>query len=80
MSNHFNQSPEETARDRADKAKELSNAYLRLFGTPDGQKVQEDLNKWFLLNAVPENADHAYWSGAKGVMTHIINHQIAGNR
>ena len=73
-------SPEEQAKKIADNARELSRAYLRLFGTPDGQRIQEDLNKIFLINQVPADANHDYWSGAKAVMVHILQHQIAGSK
>jgi len=80
MTKHNKLSPEEKAKKIAGDARELSLAYLRLFGTPDGQRIQEDLNNIFLINQVHADANHDYWSGAKAVMVHILQHQIAGSK
>ena len=56
------------------KELELSARYQRLFNTSDGQEVMADLNGNFLTNAVPENADHARYTGRKDVMIYIMHH------
>jgi hypothetical protein len=61
-----------TPEEKSNKANDLSAAYARLFNTPDGQRVLGDLNTNFLINNVPPNADHAYFSGCKGVMVYIL--------
>lgn len=61
-----------TPEEKANNANELSAAYARLFNTSDGQRVLGDLNTSFLINNVPPDADHAYFSGCKGVMVYIL--------
>ena len=73
-----NKSPEQLAQELVDNAYVLSSAYVRLFNTSDGQTVLGDLNGKFLINNVPDGANHAYWNGAKSVMTYIYEHQRAG--
>lgn len=78
--NNSNNSPsnKKTPEQVAAEAQQISNTFARLFGTPEGQVVLGDLNQAFLVNTVPPNADHAYYSGAKFVMTYIINHMQKG--
>ena len=73
-----NQSPEEIAQAEHQKTQELSNAYTRLFSTPDGQTVMGDMNSRYLVNIIKPNDDHSFWSGCKSVMVYIINRQQAG--
>lgn len=72
-------SPEKNADVIIAKRKELANAYLRLFGSNDGQRVQLDLNERFLMNHVPEGSNHDYWSGARMVVVYIMSQQAEGN-
>lgn len=78
MDNNNPKSPEQLAQEVVDKAYMLSSAYARLFNTSDGLAVLGDLNGKFLINNVPDGANHAYWNGAKSVMTYIYEHQRAG--
>jgi|GEM_PF-7101349 len=70
--------PKKKAQEIADEANDLSAAFARVFNTPDGQRVLGDLNQHFLINDVPQNGDHAYFSGAKTVMVYILKHTQQG--
>ena len=77
---HSKLSPEQLARAEAQKTQELSNAYTRLLGTPDGQIVFGDLNSRYLTNDVQPNSDHSFYSGCKSVMVYIITRTQSGAR